>query len=92
MSKLLNKIEALRENQLYSLQRYDEMVIAVTDDVKKIPLMISEENSGIDVKIKSVSFKKHNYTYEIEALLIEDGENTEDHNTEEFTLSIVCKY
>jgi len=86
---LLDQIEKLPEGQFFCLSE-DERILAVTDDKYKIPLMISEEYCGVKVTIDKVTFIKHDYSYEIEATLLEEGD--EEANEYDFIITTICKY
>lgn len=83
-----NKVEALLSGQTFCLLRDDNVVIGVTEDLTKIPQIISEEYCGVGVEIEEVSYQNHDYTYDIKAKLI-DGE---DRNEYDFTLATAVKY
>lgn len=88
-TELLNKVDKLRDNELYSVQREDDMIIAVTNDINKLPLIIKEEMCVSSVVITDITYHKHDYTYTVQSILIDEDE---EENEYEFKLSTVLKY
>jgi len=89
MDELLKVVDKLYPNRLYGLTRDDGVLVSVTPHLKNIPLMISEEYCGVEVKLTKVIFNKHPCNYTIFADLTEE---TGDVNEYEFTLSDVVIY
>ena len=82
-------VTLLNPTQIYCLIREDNIVASVTKDINNIPLMISEEYSGIDVGIDSVEMSRDDFEYTINAKLFEDDGDVNDYK---FTLSITANY
>jgi hypothetical protein len=90
MSKeILDKIKDLRGNNLYAVVREDGQVASVTKYKENIPMMISEEYCGVNVKLIKLTYNKQPMNYTLEAE-IEDEDGFV--NKHEFTIATTVYY
>lgn len=87
LKKIKSLINPLKEHH-YIIHRADGEVIGITKKIKTLPQMIEENGCCDFLRIKSIKFLKHDFAYELNVEVLQDGKSYE----EEYKISTVLKY
>jgi hypothetical protein len=87
--EILNKIDKLREGQLYAVLREDNQVASVTPYKENLPTMMMEEYCGVKIKLTNIEYNKQPMDWTIQCEIEDEDGYVMDY---EFTISIIAFY